>query len=121
MSLKAFGVEAFREAIEIGIENALYTEGLLRQSPDWEIITPASLGILTFRFVAKNLSEDQLSQLNSDMASEMITSGYAMLSPTVMRGKTVQRMCTINPRTTRGDIETTIAKLHEIGVGMGLG
>lgn len=121
MSLKAFGVEAFREAIEIGIENALYTEGLLRQSPDWEIITPASLGILTFRFVAKNLSEDQLSQLNSDMASEMITSGYAMLSPTVMRGKTVQRMCTINPRTTRGDIETTIAKLHEIGVGMSEG
>ena len=121
MSLKAFGVEAFREAIEIGIENALYTEGLLRQSPEWEIITPASLGILTFRFVAKNLSEDQLSQLNSDMASEMITSGYAMLSPTVMRGKTVQRMCTINPRTTRGDIETTIAKLHEIGVGMSIG
>jgi aromatic-L-amino-acid/L-tryptophan decarboxylase len=55
------------------------------------------------------------------MASEMITSGYAMLSPTVMRGKTVQRMCTINPRTTRDDIETTIAKLHEIGVGMSTG
>ena len=119
MSLKAFGVEAFREAIEIGIENARITERLLRQSPDWEIITPASLGILTFRFVAKNMSEDQLSQLNSDMASEMITSGYAMLSPTVMRGKTVQRMCTINPRTTRADIETTIAKLHEIGMAMG--
>ncbi len=52
------------------------------------------------------------------MASEMITSGYAKLSPTVMRGKTVQRMCMINPRTTRADIETTIAKLHEIGVGV---
>ena len=116
MSLKAFGVEAFRQAIEIGIANAVFVETLLRQSPDWEIITPASLGILTFRFVAKNMSEDQLSQLNSDMASEMITSGYSMLSPTVMRGKTVQRMCTINPRTTRSDIETTIAKLHEIGV-----
>ncbi len=121
MSLKAFGVDAFREAIEIGIENALYTERLLRGSPDWEIITPASLGILTFRFVSKNLTEDQLSQLNSDMASEMITSGYAMLSPTVMRGKTVQRMCTINPRTTRADIETTITRLHEIGVGMSAG
>jgi hypothetical protein len=41
-----------------------------------------------------------------------------MLSPTVMRGKTVQRMCTTNPKTTKGDIEMTIAKLHEIGVGM---
>ena len=80
-----------------------------------------SLGILTFRFVAKGMDEEQLSQLNSDMASEMITSGYAMLSPTVMRGKTVQRMCTINPRTTRGDIESTIVKLHEIGVAMSSG
>lgn len=52
------------------------------------------------------------------MASEMINSGYAMLSPTVMRGKTMQRMCTINPRTMRRDIGTTIARLHEIGVGM---
>ncbi len=56
MSLKAFSVEAFGDTIEIGIENALYTEQLLRGLPEWEIITPASLGILTFRFVAKNLN-----------------------------------------------------------------
>ena len=50
----------------------------------------------------------------------MMTSSCAILSPTVMRGKTVQRMCTINPRTTRAEIETMIAKLHEIGKGLSL-
>jgi aromatic-L-amino-acid/L-tryptophan decarboxylase len=115
MSLKAFGVEAFREAVELGIENAVVAERLLRASPVWEIITPAKLGIVTFRFVALGKSEAELSQLNADIANEMILSGYAMLSPTVLRGKTVLRMCTINPRTTHDDIKTTIEKLAGIG------
>jgi aromatic-L-amino-acid/L-tryptophan decarboxylase len=115
MSLKAFGVDAFRDAIETGIQNAVLVETTLRQSADWEIITSAQLGIVTFRFVSPAKSEDALSQLNSDIANEMILSGYAMLSPTVMRGKTVLRMCTINPRTTVDDILTTIRKLADIG------
>ena len=118
MSLKAFGVEAFREAIEIGIQNAVLTEMELRKNQHWEIITSASLGIVTFRFVSRSKSEAELSQLNSDMANEMILSGYAMLSPTVMHGKTVLRMCTINPRTSPVDITTTIAKLADIGMAM---
>jgi aromatic-L-amino-acid/L-tryptophan decarboxylase len=115
MSLKAFGVDAFRDAIETGIQNAVLVETTLHQSADWEIITSAQLGIVTFRFVSPAKSEDALSQLNSDIANEMILSGYAMLSPTVMRGKTVLRMCTINPRTTVDDILTTIRKLADIG------
>ena len=104
--------------IEIGIQNAILAEKELRKNQHWEIITPASLGIITFRFVAGLKSEAELSQLNSDMANEMILSGYAMLSPTVMRGKTVLRMCTINPRTSPDDITTTIAKLADIGMAM---
>ena len=121
MSFKAFGVEAFRDAIEIGIQNAEFVENLLRQNIEWEVITPAKLGIITFRYIAKNKSEVELSQLNSDIASEMILSGYAMLSPTVMRGKTVLRMCTINPRTSEVDITTTIDKLAAIGQALALG
>ncbi len=115
MSLKAFGVDALRAAIEIGIQNAMLAETTLRASADWEIVTPAQLGIVTFRFLAPGKSEVALGDLNSSIANEMILSGYAMLSPTVMRGKTVLRLCTINPRTSRDDITTTIAKLAEIG------
>ena len=115
MSFKVFGVDAFRAAIESGIRNAILAEETLRASADWEIVTPASLGIVTFRFVVPGLPEDRISALNSAIAAEMINSGFAFLSPTVMRGITVLRMCTINPRTTQSDIVTTIAKLAAIG------
>ncbi len=115
MSLKVFGVDAFREAIELGIANAELVQSLLAEKDCWEVITPASLGIITFRYRHSGMSDTELSTLNSDMAHELILSGHAMLSPTVMRGATVLRMCTINPRTTHGDLTSTIAKLAEIG------
>ena len=118
MSLKAFGVEAFRQAIGIGMKRAEETQELLMKNAAWEIITPAQLGILTFRYTAPGKTASELDQLNSDMAQEMIESGYAMLSPTIMSGRTVLRMCAINPRTTSEDISGTIYRLEAIGAAL---
>jgi glutamate/tyrosine decarboxylase-like PLP-dependent enzyme len=114
MSLKAFGVNAFREAIEGGIRLAEVTEARLRQNPRWEIVTPACLGIVTFRYRAEGLDGAELDALNARISSELILSGKAMLSPTVLSGRLVLRMCTINPRTTTDDVELTVAAMEEI-------
>jgi aromatic-L-amino-acid decarboxylase len=50
MSLKVFGLQSFRKAIERGIELAETAEKILRQSPCWEIVSPAQMGIVTFRY-----------------------------------------------------------------------
>lgn len=114
MSLKAFGIPAFRDAIESGIRNAETVEALLRKKPQWEIITPACLGVITFRYREEGLSEQELDQLNSRISTELIMGGYAMLSPTVMSGRLVLRMCTINPRTTEADLQGTIRRMEDI-------
>ena len=115
MSFKAFGIEAFRAAIEKGIGNAERVQQLLEQDACWEIVTPAKLGIVTFRFMKPGADDPELAQINTDIANEMILSGYAMLSPTTLCGRTVLRMCTINPRTTDHDLATTIGRLASIG------
>ncbi len=114
MSLKAFGIPAFRDAIESGIRNAETVEALLREKPQWEIITPACLGVITFRYREEGMSEQELDQLNSRISTELIMGGYAMLSPTVMSGRLVLRMCTINPRTTEADLQGTIRRMKDI-------
>ena len=54
MSLQVFGVESFRKAIERGMTLAKTAEELLSQSSSkWEVITPASMGIVTFRYNPK--------------------------------------------------------------------
>lgn len=114
MSLKAFGVTAFRDAIEHGIRLAEHTEGRLAQNSSWQIVTKACLGVVTFRYHVDGMAEKELDELNARISSDLIMGGYAMLSPTVMSGRLVLRMCTINPRTTREDIDGTVKAMEEI-------
>ena len=113
LSVQVFGWEAFKEAIQRGIRSAEYFEDLVQDLPDWTVVTPAQLGIVTFRFIASNLDERRLDALNRALVQDMISDGYAMISSTILHGRTVLRICTINPRTTNDDLETTLKHLNK--------
>ena len=81
----------------------------MRESSCWEVITPAQMGIVTFRFVREGWTPAQLDTINQRIVDEMIAGGFAM------SGRTVLRRCTINPRTTEDDIRETMQKLEECG------
>jgi hypothetical protein len=44
----------------------------------------------------------------------MLQDGFALATSTVLNGRTVLRLCTINPRTTEADIEQTLDWLDVI-------
>ena len=52
MSLKVFGAAAFRAAVEHGLALAEHAERVLARHPAFELVTPARLGVVTFRAVA---------------------------------------------------------------------
>src|SRR5207248_9264990 len=112
MSLKVFGLSAFREAVARGFALAEYTEALLRESPQWEVVTTAQMGIVTFRYVRESLTGAALDALNLRLIEAMIADGYAMVSSTMLRGRTVLRFCTINPRSSEDDIRETVRRFE---------
>ncbi len=116
MSFKVFGMEAFSKAVDIGFRHAEYVESLLKQDSCWEIITPAQLGIITFRYTQPGYAEERLNRVNDTAVRALIDSGFAMLSPTIMSDKHVMRLCLINPRTTENDITRTLSMLKELAV-----
>jgi aromatic-L-amino-acid decarboxylase len=105
LSLRVFGLDAFRSAIEHGIDLAEHAEATLRARDGWEISTPAQLGIVTFR-------RDGDDARQTAIAAAMVREGYAAPSTTVVRRRVALRLCTINPRTTRGEIEETIRRME---------
>ncbi len=115
MSLKVFGLEAFRHAVNRGITLAEHAETVLRRSTCWEVVTPAQLGIVSFRYLPANGSEQAANAVNQQLIQEMMDDGFAALSSTTLRGKTALRLCIINPRTSEQDIEETIEKLERFG------
>ena len=112
MSIKAFGLDAFRRGVEIGVENARFAEDQLRAGERWEVVTPASLGVVTFRYRPSGVSEAAVNRINLAISERCRSSGFAMVMTTELRGKTILRICAINPRTTKLDIsEATIRRL----------
>jgi glutamate/tyrosine decarboxylase-like PLP-dependent enzyme len=109
MSIKTFGLKAFREAVTYNIELAERTEALIRKSMNWEVIAPANLAVINFRYnpTYKNYTEEELDKLNQEISRRIVDAKKAMLVTTILQGQIVLRMCLINPRTTIEDIKET--------------
>ncbi len=114
MSLKTFGLDAFTEAITYNIDLTEEVEKLLRKSLYWEVISPATLAVINFRYnpIRLHLSEKKLNALNQEISKRVMDSREALLVTTVLQGQVVLRMCLINPRTTLNDIKETLSMCH---------
>ncbi len=125
MSLKAFGVAAFRAAIRRGMATARFAEQVIQATDRMEICTPAQLGVVTFRYQpnangpANNKDQHDQALLaegaNRAIVLRGLTDGFATVTSTVLDGRSVLRLCTINPRTTEDDIRATIERLRAFG------
>jgi aromatic-L-amino-acid decarboxylase len=110
LSMNTFGLTAFREAVTRGFELAEFAERELRTRRDCEILSPAEMGIVAFRF-GKN------DDLQTRLVDLMLRDGFAFLTSTTLKGVTALRLCTINPRTTEQDIILTIDRLEKFAAG----
>ncbi len=110
MSLKTFGLKAFRDAITYNIDLAEEVENLLRGSKSWEVVFPATLAVINFRYhpIHKNYSEKQLDEINQYISEQVVASRKALLVTTLLNNQVVLRMCLINPRTTMDDVTETL-------------
>lgn len=111
MSLKVFGLPAFREAVGRGFALARSAAGMLVALEGWEVVTPPQMAVVTFRYAPAGLGAAAVDALNRRLVDRVVAEGFAMLSSTVLRGRTVLRMCTINPRTTEEDLRQTVRHL----------
>ena len=102
-------------AIEHGFQLANWAEEALRVLPDWEIISPAQLAMVNFRYAPKGYSEEELNLFNENISKKILESGYAAVFTTVLNGKTVLRMCTLHPEAKKEDIDETIRLLDTFG------
>lgn len=117
MSIKTYGLEAFKEAVTYNIQLADDVEKMLRKSRDWEIISPATLAVINFRYnpIGLNLSEKEIDKLNQKISQKIMDSREAFLVTTILNKQVVLRMCLINPKTTMEHIKETLELCHQFG------
>lgn len=112
-TLQTLGTDKISDMVTHGIKLAEYAEDMIREQPDWEIITPAQLAVVNFRYAPEGFTSQQLDELNAKISHKMMEDGFACVLTTNLKGQTVLRICSIHPETTEDDMYNTIKLLDK--------
>jgi aromatic-L-amino-acid/L-tryptophan decarboxylase len=110
MSVRSFGLRAFREAIAAAMELTRLAESRLRASAELEVVTPASLGIVVWEARVPGDPEP----LHRRIQEALTHDGTAFLTSTRIRGRHALRLCLLNPHLRATDIEDVIAAAEAV-------
>lgn len=104
LTLQVLGKRALGDAIDHGVMLAEELAAQIRQMPDWQIVSAAQLGIVSFRYAPAGLDAPSLDALNTRIVRGLVEENIAMPSTTILDGLVVIRACTISPAATADDI-----------------
>ena len=120
LTLGYYGARRIAEAVADDVALAAYLGELISQADDFELLAPVELSICCFRYVPRqNLNEQELNQLNERIMAAVQKGGRAYLSNATVNGKFALRACITNFRTTKADIEQTLAVVREVARQLG--
>ncbi|MEM6575589.1 MAG: pyridoxal-dependent decarboxylase [Pseudomonadota bacterium] len=108
MYLLTQGVDRIGEMIMQGVNAAQQAEQLISRSPSFRVVTPASLGIVTFAPSDPKLSEKAPIQA---AVKALLADGHALIMTTELDDQTVFRFCPIHPDTTFEDMRGSLDRL----------
>jgi aromatic-L-amino-acid/L-tryptophan decarboxylase len=109
VSLKFFGVAAFRTVIDGSLDLAREAQERIEASDDLELLVPATLGVVCFRRRFDNVDdEDELTRLNAGLVEGLTASDEGHISSTRLRGRYALRMCVLNHTSASGDVHRVL-------------
>jgi aromatic-L-amino-acid decarboxylase len=109
MSLRYFGVGAFRAAIDKCLDLALHAQSRVEESPDLELMSPASLGVVTFRRHPAGVDDEAvLERINAGLVERIERGGEVFVSTGRVRGRYVVRLCILNHSTTQAEVDRAL-------------
>ena len=112
LTLRHLGLDGHRQLIREDIELAQYAYALFKAHPAFEAGT-CHLSITTFRYlppafrdrVLNAAEEHELNSINEALLNQIERSGRFFVSKAIVEGKFRLRLCIVNFRTSRRDME----------------
>jgi glutamate/tyrosine decarboxylase-like PLP-dependent enzyme len=119
MSLKEHGVEKFGRLIDQNIAQGQYLSDLIKSEPRLELIVPACINIVCFRFrpvrLAGDMTVEALKALNTEIMLRLQEKGIAAISDTTVHGEHCLRVAINNHRTRREDLDLLVRQTVRLG------
>ncbi len=109
-TLKTYGTDQLGRMIETRCALAQYLDERVRAEPRLELLAPAQLNIVCFRFRA-----DDPDRINAEIVADLHERGIVAPSTTSIGGKLAIRAAFVNHRTQPRDVDALIAEVLEAG------
>ena len=110
--LKVHGARAIQAAIDDNIAVAQHLANAVKRSADFELMAPAPLGIVCFRY---RPGDDEF---NKRLMVEVQRDGDSYLSNAIINGRFSLRACIVNFRTTAADVERLLETIRRVAARM---
>jgi aromatic-L-amino-acid decarboxylase len=108
LSLRYFGVAAFRAAIDRAMDLARTAQQRIEADANLELLAGATLGIVCFRRRVDGADEAETAAVDTALLEQVNDSGIAFLSSTRLRGRYCVRLAIMNFTTTQRDIDRVL-------------
>jgi aromatic-L-amino-acid/L-tryptophan decarboxylase len=117
LAIETFGLDAFRATIDRAIDQTLLAQARIEADPRLELVTPASLGILTFR---RRGADDEdfvvTDRRNEAIVRSLAAAGEVLVTSTLIKGRYAIRLCVLNHTTEDEDVAFAIDCVAEADV-----
>ncbi|HEV8305002.1 MAG TPA: pyridoxal-dependent decarboxylase [Gemmatimonadales bacterium] len=115
MSFKAHGLRAFARLIEQNAAQAAYLVELVTRHPRLELLAPAPLNVVCFRYGIPGKDDAALNALNQEILLRIQESGLAVPSHTLLGGRFAIRVAITNHRSRREDFDLLARAVVDTG------
>lgn len=115
MSMKHHGVRKYARLVRQNVEQARYLARLVETAPELELLGPAALNVVCFRFAPPGTGEAARDLLNERIVVELQERGVAVPSGTRIRGRYAIRVANTNHRSRREDFDLLVRETIRIG------
>jgi glutamate/tyrosine decarboxylase-like PLP-dependent enzyme len=115
MAMQYHGLAGYRAAIDNDLELAADLANSLRRATDFELLEPQTLSIVCFRYRPPKRFADAafVDALNKAALQRLQLSGTLFVSSTTIDDRFWLRACIVNPRATRGDVQSIVDTVRE--------
>lgn len=116
MSLREHGAGKYRRLIRQNIAQAFYLGQRVSECEDLELLTPVVLNIVCFRYHPRDgRSTESLNALNKEILMQLTETGIASPSYTILNGQYAIRVCIVNHRTRKSDLDAVLEGVRMLG------
>jgi glutamate/tyrosine decarboxylase-like PLP-dependent enzyme len=114
-TLAAYGRSGYRAIVERCLDNAAYVARNVDEADEFELLAPAPLNIVCFRYRPSGVPESLLDNLNLRIGHAILRDGRVYVGTTRWAGTVGFRPAFVNWQTTPADTDLMLQTIRELG------